>query len=151
MNFIIHDHCGGVAAVPLALRDEIEAAISACAITPARGKATEIGGAIATGLAKAGWSGKVKLTRDSKITITSSKNSIGLCLQTGNMARLYADLLKLQQMFLNKAIKAGVMIVPSRAAAKSLGDNIAHATRLQCELEIFRSVIHMPLVVLAID
>jgi hypothetical protein len=151
MNFKIHDHCGGLAAVPTALRQEIEAVIHTCTITPARGKAPEIGSAIVAGLVKSGWSGKVKLVRDSKITITSAKNSIGLCLQTGNMARLYADLLKLQQMFLNKAIKAGVMIVPTHAAAKSLGDNIAHANRLQCELDIFRSVIHMPLIVLAVD
>lgn len=151
MNFTTHDHCGGLAAVPSALRLEIEAAIQACAITPARGKAAEIGATIMAGLVKSGWSGKVKLARDSKITITSAKKSIGLCLQTGNMARMYADLLKMQQMYLNKAIKAGVMIVPTRAAAKSLGDNIAHATRLQTELDIFRSVIHMPLVVLAVD
>jgi len=151
VNFTVYDHCGGLAAVPTASRHEIERAIHSCSITPARGKAREIGSTIVAGLVKHGWSGKVKLARDSKITITSSKNSIGLCLQTGNMARLYADLLKLQQMFLNKAIKAGVMVVPTRAAAKCLGDNIAHANRLQSELEIFRAVIHMPLIVLAID
>lgn len=151
MNYTIHDHCGGLAAVPTGLRQEIETAIHACTITPARRKASEIGGAIVAELVTSGWSGKVKLARGSKITITSTKNSVGLCLQTGNMARLYADLLKLQQMFLNKAIKAGVMIVPSRATAKRLGDNIAHANRLQCELDIFRSVIHMPLIVMAVD
>jgi hypothetical protein len=151
VNYTIHDHCGGLAAVPTALCQEIEAAIHACTITPARRKASEIGGAIVAELVTSGWSGKVKLARSSKITITSTKNSVGLCLQTGNMARLYADLLKLQQMFLNKTIKAGVMIVPSRTTAKRLGDNIAHANRLQCELDIFRSVIHMPLVVMAVD
>lgn len=151
MNYTTYDHCGGLAAVPAALRQEIEAAIHACTITPARRKASEIGSVIVAGLVTSGWSGKVKLARGSKITITSTKNGIGLCLQTGNMARLYADLLKLQQMFLNKAIKAGVMIVPTRAASKSLGDNIAHANRLQCELDIFRSVIHMPLIVMAVD
>lgn len=151
MNFMIHDHCGGVTAVPAALRLELEASIHACAISPARGKATGICTAIDAELVKAGWSGEVKLARDSKITITSAKRGIGLCLQTGNMARMYADLLKLQQMFLNKTIKAGVMIVPSHAAAKKLGDNIANATRLRSELDIFRSVIHMPLVVLAFD
>lgn len=151
MNFTTYDHCGGVAAVPSALRQELEAAIHACAITPARRRASEIGNAIDAELKKAGWSGEVKLARDSKITITSAKRSVGLCLQTGNMARVYADLLKLQQMFLNKTIKAGVMIVPAHAASKKLGDNIANATRLRSELDIFRSVIHMPLVVLAFD
>lgn len=151
MNFTTHDHCGGLANVPPPLRFEIEAIIQACAITPARGKAAEIGRTIVTGLVEAGWSGKVPLTRDSKITITSVKNSIGLCLQTGNMARMYADLLKMQQMYLNKSIKAGVMIIPSRAAAKNVGNNIVHANRLQRELDIFRSVIHVPLIVLAVD
>jgi hypothetical protein len=151
VNYTTYDHCGGLAAIPAALRQEIEAAINACTVTPARRKASEIGKAISGGLIKFGWSGKVKLARDSKITITSTKNGIGLCLQTGNMARLYADLLKLQQMFLNKAIRAGVMIVPTRGAAKNLGDNIAHANRLQCELGIFRTVIHMPLIVIAVD
>lgn len=151
MNYTTHDHCGGLAAVPAALRQEIEAAIQACTIPPARRKTSEIGSAIVAGLVTSGWSGKVKLVRSSKITITSAKNSVGLCLQTGNMARLYADLLKLQQMFLNKTIKAGVIIVPTRTAAKKLGDNIAHANRLQCELDIFRSVIHMPLIVMAVD
>lgn len=151
MNFTIHDHCGGLVAVPISLRQEIEAAIHACAVSPARGRAAEIGNDIVAGLVNSGWSGEVKLARDSKITITSAKRNVGLCLQTGNVARMYADLLKLQQMFLNKTIKAGVMIVPAHAAAKKLGDNIINATRLQCELDIFRSVIHMPLVVLAVD
>lgn len=151
MKFTVHDHCGGLAAVASSLRQEIEAAIHACAIVPARTKATGIGSAIIGELIKVGWSGEVKLARDSKITITSAKSGVGLCLQTGNMARMYADLLKLQQMFLNKAIKAGVMVLPTHASAKKLGDNIANATRLQCELEIFRSVIHMPLIVLAFE
>lgn len=151
MNFSIHDHCGGLAAVPVDLRKEIESAIGACDIEPGKGKAAYIGRSIVASLANFGWSGKVQLARESKITITSVKDSVGLCLQTGNMARFYADLIKLQQMFLNNTIKAGVMIIPTRAAAKRLGDNIAHANRLQCELEIFRSVIHMPLIVLAVD
>lgn len=89
--------------------------------------------------------------RASKITITSVKHDTGLCVQTGNMSRMYADLLKLQHMFLRKTIKVGVMVVPSHAAAKKLGDNIINADRLIRELEIFRSVIRMPLVVVSFD
>jgi hypothetical protein len=72
-------------------------------------------------------------------------------MQTGNMSRMYADLLKLQHMFLSNTIKVGAMIVPSHAAAKNLGDNIANADRLMRELDIFRKVIHMPLVVFAFN
>lgn len=151
MNFTIHDHCGGLAAVPIALRQEVEAAIEACGIVPTRRMASKIGATIVDALVQSGWSGGVKLARGSGITITSVKSGIGLCLQTGNMSRMYADLMKLQQMFLNKSIKAGVMVIPNHAAAKKLGSNIINADRLQRELDIFRSVIHMPLVVFAFD
>lgn len=149
MNFTTYDHCGGLAAVPLALRQELEAAIQACGIAPARGTASKIGTAIVDALVQSGWSGEVKVARASGITITSVKSGIGLCLQTGNMSRMYADLMKLQQMFLNKSIKAGVMVVPDHAAAKNMGDNIINADRLKRELNIFCSVVHMPLVVFA--
>ena len=47
-------------------------------------------------LQKSGWSGFFPLSVYSKISITSENNRIGLCVQTGNVARIYADLLKLQ-------------------------------------------------------
>ena len=147
MNVQTHDHCGGLAALPAMQRQEIEKAIASCAISPARGAASKISAAIEKSLVDLGWSSEVNLSRGSKITITSMKHDAGLCLQTGNMSRMYADLLKLQHMFLKGTIKVGVMIVPSHVAAKSLGDNITNADRLTRELEIFRNVVHMPLVV----
>lgn len=147
MNVQTHDHCGGLTALPTAQRQEVEKAITACTITPARRAASKIGTSIEKSLVDSGWSSEVNLCRGSKITITSMKHDVGLCLQTGNMSRMYADLLKLQHMFLKGTIKVGAMIVPSHAAAKSLGDNIANADRLTRELEIFRNVVHMPLVV----
>ena len=74
------------------------------------------------------------------MTITSAKDDIGLCLQTGNMSRMYADLMKLQTMYLNNTIKAAAIIVPSQETAKLLGDNIAQAKRLERELAIFKLV-----------
>jgi hypothetical protein len=46
-------------------------------------------------------------------TVTSMKDEVGLCLQTGNMARMYADLIKLLTLYLDNAIKAAAIIVPS--------------------------------------
>ena len=151
MKVHTHDHYEGLAALPAAQRKEIERAITGCTITPARRAASKIGAAIENSLVTLGWSGEVSLSRESKITITSMKHDVGLCLQTGNMSRMYADLLKLQHMFLNNTIKVGAMIVPSHAAAKKLGDNITDADRLTRELDIFRKVVHMPLVVFAFD
>lgn len=152
MMVATYDHQGGFNVLPATLRKEIERAVRGCNITPTRRAARRIGDAIVTALNKDGWSGEVALAgRASKITITSAKHDTGLCVQTGNMSRMYADLLKLQQMFLHKTIKVGVMIVPSYAAAKKLGDNIINADRLVRELGIFHAVIHMPLIVVSFD
>jgi hypothetical protein len=151
MIVIPHDHQGGLNKLTSSLKQEIEKAITSCQISPSKGAAARIGKAIADALTMAGWSGEVHLSRESRITITSAKNGVGLCLQTGNMSRLYADLLKLQNMFLAGTIKLGVILVPSHQAAKKLGDNIANADRLKRELGIFHKVIHMPLVVFAFD
>lgn len=152
MRVVTYGHQDGFNVLPTALRKEIERAVRGCSVSPARRAARKIGDAIVDALNKDGWSGEVALAgRASKITITSAKHDTGLCVQTGNMSRMYADLLKLQQMFLRKTIKVGVMVVPSHAAAKKLGDNIINADRLVRELEIFRNVIHMPLVVVSFD
>ena len=85
------------------------------------------------------------------MTITSIKNEVGLCLQTGNMARMYADLMKLQTLYLNNAIKAAVIVVPSEPVAKLLGSNIAQAKRLTRELDIFKKAYHVPTLIFALE
>ena len=62
---------------------------------------------------------------------------------------MYADLIKLQQMYLDDTIRAGVFIMPTAVAARELGDNLANSDRLESELTIFRKVIHMPLVIMS--
>ena len=151
MKYSIYDHCGGLETIAQAERTELTNALSNCAVGPALRAAPRIRAAIIGSLIRDGWSNEVAVAVGSQITITSAKSNVGLCLQTGNMSRMYADLLKLQKMFLDGAIKAGVMIVPSAPAARLLGSNVANAERLQRELEIFRKVIHMPLIVLAFE
>ena len=85
------------------------------------------------------------------MTITSMKDEVGLCLQTGNMARMYADLIKLQTLYLDNAIKAAAIIVPSNPIAKLLGSNIAEAKRLERELKIFKKAYHVPTLVFGLE
>lgn len=59
---------------------------------------------------------------------------------------MYADLIKLQTMYLDDAISAAIIILPSQPLALTLGDNIAQAGRLERELEIFRKAYHVPTV-----
>ena len=147
MNFTTHDHCGGLRTVPQTQRDEVEAALERCHIQPALRAATRIRDDLIERFVHFGWSGEVSVSAGSQITITSTRNNVGLCLQTGNMSRLYADMMKLQKLFLDNSIKCGIILVPTDVAARALGDNIANYNRLTKELGIFRSVIHMPLVV----
>lgn len=94
-----------------------------------------------------GWSGRAKLDNASGISIASVKGSTALCVQTGNMSRFYADLLKLQLLYTRNKITAAVFVLPTQALAKRLGSNIASFERLVRELELFRDIISVPSVV----
>ncbi len=67
------------------------------------------------------------------------------------MSRMYADLLKLQKLYLENRLKAGAFILPTSPTARGLGDNVANADRLQSELTIFRNVIDMPIAVFSFE
>ena len=64
------------------------------------------------------------------------------------MARGYADLIKLQTLYLRETISAGVILLPTKIAADALGSNIANSDRFMRELDIFDRTITMPLVVI---
>ncbi len=100
---------------------------------------------------KKGWSDEFYLDRTSKITITSVKEATGLCVQTGNMARMYADLLKLQTLYSRKTINGGILILATSACGKNFGGNIASYERAIRELAIFNNVISMPLLLIGFD
>jgi hypothetical protein len=147
----LHSHCAGDKAVPANLQKEIASAIAAIAVKPGPGKATKLRAAFLDSLKIAGWSSEVVVAQGSVMTITSIKNEVGLCLQTGNMARMYADLMKLQTLYLNNAIRSAVIVIPSEPVAKLLGSNIAQAKRLMRELDIFKKVYHVPTLVFALE
>lgn len=98
-----------------------------------------------------GWSDEYRLNVDSRITITSFQQNIGLCFQTGNVGRVYADLLKLQTLFVKGNIVAGVLIVPKKNMVTVFGSNSANYERVVKELPIFEQVITMPLVVVGFE
>lgn len=151
MKHSLHSHCAGDEAVSANLQKEIASAITAISVKPGPRKATKLRDAFLTSLKISGWSGEVAVAQGSDMTITSIKNEVGLCLQTGNMARMYADLIKLQTLYLNNAIKSAVIVVPSEPVAKLLGSNIAQAKRLVRELDIFKKAYHVPTLIFALE
>lgn len=151
MKYYIHGHRIGDQIVPAKSLKEVTDTIDATLIPVERGKSTKIKTAILEGLRTRGWSGEVSLSPHSGITITSQKDNVGLCFQTGNMARMYADLMKLQALYLRDTINVGIFIVPTTVTARILGDNLANFERLTNEMEIFERVISMPLAIIGLE
>ena len=151
MKVFLHSHCAGLERVPRHILDEVLAAAEAVDVSIKRGAAPLIRDQFVAALRSQGWSSEVAVSRGSDMSITSMREDIGLCLQTGNMARMYADLIKLQTLYLNDAIRGAVFVLPSQPVARAIGDNIAEATRLERELEIFRKAFYVPTLVVALE
>lgn len=151
MKVSIYSHCSGTERVTDAILSEVIAAAAAIEVRAERGAAPRIRDQFVAELRKRGWSGEVTVARGSDMSITSMHGGIGLCLQTGNMARMYADLIKLQTLYLDNAIEAAIFVLPSQPLALAIGDNIAQAARLIRELEIFRKAYHVPTLVLSLE
>ncbi len=98
-----------------------------------------------------GWSESVEIVEGTHISITSYNDKHGLCLQTGNMSRFYADIIKLQHLYLNNKIKAAFYLLPSKQTAKKLGSNIAHFDRFTKEIDIFKKTITVPILVIGME
>ena len=99
-----------------------------------------------------GWSGKVNLSVKSSISITAVLQDVGLCTQTGNMARMYADLMKLQAMYMDQKIKAAIFVLPTKECANAFGVNIANYQRFLNELtNVFSKVITIPMLIIGFD
>lgn len=151
MKAVIHGHRFGDVVVPEGIIDDVRKALSLSKVKAERGASSKIKGDVLTHLKSRGWSAEIALHPDSGITITSIKDHIGLCFQTGNMGRMYADLLKLQALYLRGDITSGILIVPTAPCARALGSNVANYDRLVGELSIFERVISAPIAVVGIE
>lgn len=108
--------------------------------------------ALLEALTKCGWSDEIIVAAGSQLSITSMNGRTGLCLQTGNMARFYADVLKLQALFVNERIEAAFYIVPSLQCARIMGDNIANYHRFVREItSVFEDVITIPMIIIGLE
>ena len=151
MNVTVYYHRDGRLIVPEYQVEGIKDIISHINPLVRKNTVTEIRDDIVHGLDCQGWSGEYRLDTSSKITISSIQANVGLCLQTGNVSRIYADLLKLQALYLKGKIKAGIIIVPQKELAIQLASNMASFERLVSELAIFAQVISLPLVIIGFN
>ncbi|MEM8506626.1 MAG: BglII/BstYI family type II restriction endonuclease [Bacteroidota bacterium] len=95
------------------------------------------------------WADKVRVG-NSRLTINFLKQRIGVCFQIGNVARTYADILKLDHLGNQNIIDVGLIIVPDEYESRILGTNYANYERLKNEVILFKNEIQTPLVILGI-
>src|SRR6266480_7350789 len=149
MKLETDDHRSGAKIIPAYIQDEIKDAITQ---SRSLGRPTSVRSSILETLrSKHGWSDETALSPDAKISIPSRKGDIALCVQTGNMGRFYADLLKLEYLFNEEMIKGAVYVLPVKELAKKWGQNIANFERFTNEVKIFSKILHTPLVVFGIQ
>lgn len=151
MKTQIYDHRSGLKVVPPNIVSDVEKTVWGINPVLSKNATVSIKESIRERLKKEGWTGEYRLDATSRITISSYLKGIGLCFQTGNVGRIYADLLKLQTLYTKGNIIAGIILVPQVKTAKELGSNMANYERLIRELPIFSQVITMPLVVIGFD
>ena len=150
MNFVLHEHQGN-SEINRSCVDSVKSAINGLVLTKRARTTQRVRTSILEALHRDGWSDEIKLDPTSSITVTSVRNAVGLCLQTGNVSRTYADLLKLQLLFSRKKIGGGIIILYSRVSARALGENLASFDRLKRELSIFKEVITVPVLLVGLE
>lgn len=148
MNAVVKSHRSGSDVVPCSMVVEIQEALSKVDISLRKYVIKEFRSSFPTRLKELGWSDAVSLDSVSKISITSVRNNVGLCMQTGNVSRVYADLLKLQALYMRGSITSGIILLPTATAARAFGGNVASLERLMRELRVFNQVITAPLVII---
>lgn len=151
MKIRVYDHHLGQREIK---KDLLQLLVNSLVATPfeiKKGCATNLRKTIDRHIQLQGWSGKIKIDKTTGITITSMKDNIGLCIQTGNVGRFYADMLKLQTLYLNDKADAGIYILPTKQAAQIMGDNLASFERFVEELELYKKIITIPMHVIGID
>jgi|TARA_B100001964_G_C13845221_1_gene427678 hypothetical protein len=146
MKFVKYEYNNAFKVIPNGIRKSLEAELKELNPSPSD-YTRKLRVKILDTLTKKGWSDPIRISLETKITITSNFKEIGLCLQTGNVGRFYADLLKLQTLFCSKKIRAGIYIIPTKLEAKRIGSNIANYERIVDELQVFSDTLTIPLIV----
>lgn len=97
-----------------------------------------------------GWADRINL-KNSKISISFLKSRVGVCFQMGNVARMYADILKLSYLFDEGLIEVGSLCVPHQIESSLLGANYARYDRLKTELKLFKNIIKVPILIICLS
>lgn len=150
MKLTTYSHRRASVIIPRRLLNPVKTALSGISENGAKGSAPGLRKAVLEALTLRGWSSCAKVDALHGITVTAMNDDVALCLQTGNMSRFYADLLKLQLLRQRKKAKAAFFLIPTKEAAVAMGSNIANYERFIDELKLFGEIITMPIFVIGL-
>ena len=143
-------HSGADVMSPRKVKTEVLGVLKRVKFNITRGCSDNIRQCILQSLQEIGWSDEFKIDAQSQITLPASKDSLALCFQTGNTSRFYADMLKLQYVYMQKGFHAAIYILYSKEAAKIIGSNVANFDRFVFEINLFKDIVSIPILVIGI-
>ena len=134
------------------LRSEILAALAAPNVIVSGHSTREIKDHVEAALVKRGWAGPVSVEETCGLKVNHAKSDVVLQVQTANLARAYYDLMKMQAMFDASRAVCGVLIVPTAAASRVMGEGLTQFERIQRELEaVFFAQVTIPVYLIAFE
>lgn len=152
MKTQIHNYRSGQEIIPDTIRNSVIESIEKLDNVDVSKNIRAFNRTLINKLHASGWSDSIPLSVYSKISITSIFDKIGLCVQTGNIARIYADILKLQTLYTDEKISAGIVVLPVKECADQIGKNVASYERFLRELtNVFSKVITVPLLIVGFE
>lgn len=97
-----------------------------------------------------GWVNDVKIDPSLHNTVNFVKLDVAFVLQLGNVARIYADVLKLSYLQQKNITRLGILAIACNPESKLLGANYANFERVVRELTIYRDILVYPLYILGL-
>jgi hypothetical protein len=132
------------------LRDIASAALSAPSLSVHRGCSAEVRDHIDAFLGAQGWVSpvKIELGMGPELNALHPRCKVVLQVQTGNVARAFYDLMKMESLFTRRRAACGILAVPTSMAARVIGGNLASFDRVCEELQsLFFDQIRIPVLV----
>jgi len=151
MNLEFYSHYDGDNVVNKMIKDALIKVLNGTNFTITEGCSNKLKKHILSQLNNIGWSNDFIIDVNSQISLTSYIDNHVLCFQTGNMSRFYADLLKMQYVYMKGKARAGIYIIPSKSASKIIGSNIVNFERFTYELQLFNDIITIPTLVIGFN
>jgi hypothetical protein len=145
-----HNTAKAMANQRLSIIQEITDALISCPCIFGKNKPAQMKKYVANRLNSQGWTDKVRVNHKIRTTVNFMKSDVAFALQLGNVARTYADTLKIAYLENKGIIRLGVIALPCKKESKYLGANYAQFERFADELEVYATIISTPLYVIAL-